>query len=68
MSQNPQSPSAESQVLSLCSTLGITASAVDASLVSRLADVLKTESGLEVGCSFRLNLQYAQQNLSELIC
>ena len=50
MSQNPQSPSAsaESQVLSLCSTLGITASAVDASLVTRLADVLKTEGGWEV--------------------
>ena len=50
MSQNPQSPSAESQVLSLCSTLGITASAVDAGLVSRLADVLKTEGGWEVSC------------------
>ena len=50
MSQNPPSPSAESQVLSLCSTLGITASAVDAGLVSRLADVLKTEGGWEVSC------------------
>ena len=36
-------PSAESQVLSLCSTIGVSASAVDAALVSRLVEVLKSE-------------------------
>ena len=41
-------PSAESQVLSLCSTIGVSASAVDAGLVSRLVDVLKSE-----GCDVR---------------
>ena len=49
MSQPPQSPSAESQLLSLCSTIGVSASVVDAGLVSRLVDVLKSE-----GCDVRL--------------
>ena len=39
---------AESQVLSLCSTVGVTAAAADAELVSRLAGVLKSEEGCEV--------------------